>query len=134
MIDCLILCWKGLAVLYACILLVHFRQHVFLSVAETKAVLCPKASFTKKKTSSKWRVFGDQQCLWSRWVLPGAIVSHIIRILSYLMLYSTVLWSEWTYLSMWNTIWILIENFSCLTIIMINMGDYWPVILNIYIS
>ena len=47
-----------------------------LLVVKAWGVPCPKASSAKKKTNSKWSVFGAQHFLGNRSVLPGAIVSH----------------------------------------------------------
>ena len=89
------LSWQNLTVL-----LIHFWILCNLSVVEALSVPCPKASFAKKKTSSKWSVFSAQHSLRKRLVLPGAIMSHVNRTLSYLnaIFYSSLKWLKITYL------------------------------------
>ena len=70
--------------LFPCVLLTYFLIPCTLSVVEAWAVPSPKVNPAKKKTNSKWNVFGAQHSLGNTWVLPGAIVSHINRTLSYL--------------------------------------------------
>ena len=93
--NSLTLSWQGLAIvflfffcLFVCLFLYPACPLVWtlciLSVVEAWTVSCPKVSFARKKTSSKWSVFSAQHSLGNRLVLPGAIVSHVNRILSYL--------------------------------------------------
>ena len=86
--------------LFPCVLLIHFWIPCTLSVVEAWAFLCPKASFTKKKTNSKCSVFLAQHSLRNRSVLPRAIVSHVNRTLSYLdaIFYSSLKRLKITYL------------------------------------
>ena len=58
-----------------------FPETVYLSVVEVWAVPCPEVGFAKKKISSKWNVFGAEESLGNRSVLPGVIVSHYHRTL-----------------------------------------------------
>ena len=77
-----------------------FQIPCILSVVEVWAVPCPKASFAKKKTHSKWSVFGAQHSLGNRLVLSGAVMSHVNRTLNYLnaMFHRSLKWLKVTYL------------------------------------
>ena len=56
-----------------------------LSVVNAWEVSCPKASFAKKKTSSRWNVFGAQHSLRNRSVLPEATMFNTFnRTINYL--------------------------------------------------
>ena len=96
--DCPTLSWQGSAVIVLHSVYLVWTACI-LSVVEATAVLCPKASFAKKKASSKWSVFGAQHALDNRSMLSGAIMSHINRILGYLdaIVYSSLKWLKILY-------------------------------------
>ena len=78
---CLGKVWQWFFLYFACPV---WTLYIF-SVVEAWAVLCPKTIFyPKKKTSSKWSFFSAQHSLRNKLVLPGEIMSHINRTLSYL--------------------------------------------------
>ena len=79
-LPCLDKVWQSFFLYPSC----PVQTMCILSVVETWAVPCPKASFAKKKTSSKWSVFGSQYFLGNRSVLSKEIMSHVNRVLSYL--------------------------------------------------
>ena len=92
---------------------------------EVWTVPFPKASFAKKKTSSKWSVFSAQHSLGNRLVLPGATVSHVNRTLSYLnAMFLQIFEVVEDYLSMQNTISMYLKNLISLTMSITNMNDY----------
>ena len=65
-LPCLVKVWKTFFLYPAC----PSQIPCILSVVEAWAVPCPKASFAKKKTISKWSVFSAQSFLRYRLVLP----------------------------------------------------------------
>ena len=95
-LPCLVKVWQTFFLYPAC----PSQIPCILSVVEAWAVPCPKASFAKKNTSSKWSVFGAKHSLGNRLVLPEAIVSHVNRILNYLnaIFYSSLKCLKITYL------------------------------------
>ena len=96
-----------------------------LSMVKAWAVLFPKDSFAKKKTSSKWRVFSAQHSLRNISVLPKAIMFHANRTPK-LFKFHVLQFFEVVedYLSMENTVSMYLKNLICLTISMTNMDDY----------
>ena len=95
-----------------------------LSVVKARAILCPKASFFKKRTSSKWSVFGTN--ILSEWI-GAARSNHVscqqnLELCKYHILQFFEVFED--YLCMQSTISVHLENLASLTISMTNMGDY----------
>lgn len=83
--DHLTLSWQSTVVAFLVSRLSRKDSIAFvLSAVKARAVLCPVGHFVPKRQTSKWKCLRSPTFSRDQLVQPGAIVSHINRILSYL--------------------------------------------------